>query len=122
MYSIAFPNFFSGANCKLVSDTKATISNLDLLLKSWRTSLFGDPYFGTQLKKFLYEQNSGIIVDLVIDELYTAISTFMPQLYIDRKKIKIRQDKANLYADLEVINLIDGQSDLYTIDLITNID
>ena len=43
-------------------------------------------------------------------KLYTAISTFMPQLYVDRKKIKIRQDKANLYADLEVINLIDDLS------------
>ena len=122
MYSIAFPNFLSGASVKLVKDKDATLSNLDLLLKSWKTSLFGDPYYGTDLNKFLFEQNSGIIVDLVVDELYSVITTFMPQLYVDRKKIKIIRDKQNLYANVEVVNLIDGQVDLYTIDLITDVN
>jgi len=122
MYSIAFPNFLNSANTQLVSDKEATLSNLKLLLASWKTSLFGDPYFGTNLKKFLYEQNDSILADLVIDELYSSISTFMPQLYVDRKKIKLKSSNSNLYAELEVINLIDGQTDLYTIDLITDID
>ena len=47
MYSIAWPNMFSGKGTKLVSDHDATVQNLKLMLLSDRGSLFGDPYFGT---------------------------------------------------------------------------
>ena len=55
MYSIAFPNMLSSANTNLVSDKEATVSNMRLLLASWKTSLFGDPYFGTNIKRFIHE-------------------------------------------------------------------
>ena len=68
MYSIAFPNMFTNTRTNLIEDHKAIASNLQLLLGSERLSLFGDPYFGSQLKKFFYEQNAPIIVDLLIDD------------------------------------------------------
>lgn len=119
MKSLAFPNMFSSARTYTVADHEATASNLSLLLKSTRGGLFGDPYFGTILKKVLYEQNTGILQDLVIDEIYTAILAFMPQLKVERKNIKLQAVKDTLYASIQCVNLIDYQLDMYNIALIT---
>ena len=67
MYSIAFPDMFSSAKTNLVEDHQASSSNLKLLLGADKTALFGDPQFGTALKKFFYEQNNMILKDLLID-------------------------------------------------------
>ena len=69
---------FTSSKTLLVSDHEATFQNLKLLLESERESLFGDPYFGVLLKRFLYEKNNLILRDLVIDEIYTAIKTYIP--------------------------------------------
>jgi len=100
-----------------VEDKEATKQNLLLLLSSEKTSLFGDPYFGTTLKKVIYEQNTGILADLVIDALYTAIQQFMPQIYLQRKDIRIELRGRELYAKITYRNLIDYQLDSYTINL-----
>lgn len=117
MQSIAFPNIFSNMYTNTVEDKEATKQNLLLLLSSEKTSLFGDPYFGTTLKKVIYEQNTGILADLVIDALYTAIQQFMPQIYLQRKDIRIELRGRELYAKITYRNLIDYQLDSYTINL-----
>ena len=117
MYSIGFPDMFSSTKTNLVSDHQATAQNILLMLKSDRTSLFGDPYFGTILKKLIYEQNDLILQDIVIDELYTSILTFMPQVRLSRNDIKLRAEKSALYATIKCTNLIDFQTDLYDIKL-----
>lgn len=117
MQSIAFPNIFSNMYTNTVEDKEATKQNLLLLLSSEKTSLFGDPYFGTTLKKVIYEQNTGILADLVIDALYTAIQQFMPQIYLQRKDIRIELKGRELYAKITYRNLIDYQLDSYTINL-----
>ena len=76
MYSINFPKMFTSAKTLLVENHDAILSNLKLLLASDRTALFGDPYYGTELKKFIYEQNNSILKDLVIDEIYETIILF----------------------------------------------
>ena len=78
MYSIAFPEMFTTATTNLVVDYNATLSNLKLLLMSDKLSLFGDPYYGTNLIQMLFENNNTILKDLLIDDIYTAIATFMP--------------------------------------------
>ena len=80
MYSIAFPDMFSSSSTLLYKDRDATASNMKLLLGSWKKSLIGDPYFGTNLKRFLYEQNNIILQDLIIDEIYISLHIFMPQV------------------------------------------
>lgn len=117
MQSIAFPNIFSNMYTNTVEDKEATKQNLLLLLSSEKTSLFGDPYFGTTLKKVIYEQNTGILADLVIDALYTAIQQFMPQIYLQREDIRIELRGRELYAKITYRNLIDYQLDSYTINL-----
>ena len=69
-YSFKFPDMLNGTSSNLISDKEAVKSNLVLLYRSVRKSLFGDPYFGTDLIRAFFEQNSAFLADLLIDELY----------------------------------------------------
>lgn len=107
----------SNVNTNLFQDRDATISNLKLVLLSDKYSLFGDPYFGTNLKKLTYDQNNQVIRDLVVDDIYSAILTFMPQLIVNRRDIKVTSDKQNVYVEIKVLNMLDFNTDLYNINL-----
>lgn len=117
MYSFSFPRMFSHTTANLVQDKEAIRSNMILLLSSERETLFGDPYFGSELKKYIFEQSNAIIVDLLIDELYTTIVTFMPQVYLTRKDIKVLSSKNALFAEINYYYTLDNTSDLFTIKL-----
>ena len=120
MYSIAFPNMFSSVDTNLLQDKEATLNNIQLLLLSDRWSLLGDPYYGASFKKALFEQNNVVIRDLMIDEIYTTILLFIPQVVVSRKDIKIISDKENLYAEIKCTYRVDGTSNLYTLVLNTS--
>lgn len=117
MKSLSFPELFSNSSTRVVSDHEATMSNLKLLLLSEKSELFGDPYFGTNLKKLLFEPNNVILQDLVIDDIYTAILQFMPQIRIERRDISIVSNGDKLYAKIKALNLLDYTTDLYTLNL-----
>lgn len=117
MYSINFPEMVSNTNAKLIEGYDATYNNLYLLLKSQKTSLFGDPYFGTNLKRLFFEQNNNILKDIVIDDIYTAILTFLPQLSLKRRDIEIVNNRETVYINIKATNLLDFQTNLYTINL-----
>ena len=122
MRSIQFPNMFEPIRTNIVQDHQATAQNIKLLLDSERTSLFGDPQFGCSLRRMMYEQNSSLLRDTLIDELYTTIIAYMPQVRVMRKDISIEQDKEKIYATIKCVNLIDYTTDLYQIDLTQGID
>lgn len=117
MYSIAFPKMFNDTKTLLLKDTKATASNLWLLLKSDKRALFGDPFFGTSLKRAIFEQNDGILVDLVIDEIFTTITTFMPQIKLLRENIKLTSDGIDIFCNITCTDLTDYTTNLYQINL-----
>lgn len=117
MYSFAFPRMFNHTGSNLVQDKEAIRSNMLLLMSSERETLFGDPYYGSQLKKQIFEQSSAIVSDLLIDELYTVIVTFMPQVIVSRKDISLFVNKTSLYAEIKYYYVIDNTSDLFTIRL-----
>lgn len=124
MRSIQFPKMFStnGTNVTDSSDYKeATSQNLKLLLRSEKGELFGDPYFGIRIKKYIFDQNSYILKDVLIDEIYTQLALFMPQLKVERKNIEIIQDendvKAVLHCRFKAINQIDFTTDMYNLAL-----
>ena len=119
MYSIAFPDMFTSSKTNLVKDHEATVSNMRLLLASWKESLFGDPYFGTRLKSFIYEQNNVVLQDLIIDDIYVSLKQFMPQIEINRKDIKIYSDRTTVRATINCINKLDNEVNMYDIELIT---
>ena len=65
----------SGAKVNLVEDHEATFTNLKLALLSSKNSLFGDPDFGSLLRRKFFEQDSPLLKDLIIDDIYTTGST-----------------------------------------------
>ena len=117
--SIAFPNMFTRTSTNFVTDKEATFQNLKYLILSEKGELFGDPFYGVGLKKYLFDQNDTIIKDLVLDDMYTAIATFMPQLRINRNDLKLRTgDKGEIFVDIRTINQLDFTTDLYSIVLL----
>lgn len=122
MKSFGFPRMFNQTGANLLQDKEAIRSNMLLLLSSERETLFGDPYFGCQLKKYLFEQETSIVVDLLIDHIYTTITTFMPQVFVKRKDIVIHTVRTAIFADVKYYYTIDNSSDLFTIQLTQSID
>lgn len=121
MYSLAFPEMFAkdGTRTMIVENHAATFSNLRLVLSTTKNSLLGDPDFGSLLRSKLFEQNTPILQDLIIDDIYTTILTFMPQLSLKRTDIKVTSDGVDLFATIKCTNLIDYELDTYTINLTT---
>ena len=117
MYAFNFPEMVGSSTANLLKDKEAVQSALLLLLESERNTLFGDPYYGVTLRKAFFENSSSLIVDLLIDEIYTSIVTFIPQIFVQRKNIKIYTDKTDLFAQVEYIYLEDNSSNMYTINL-----
>ena len=118
MYSIRFPDIFSGAKTYLLKDHDATKSNLFLILKTvTRNQLFGDPYYGTDLLSTIYQQNDVILWDIIADQIYTAIREYIPQLAIQKEDIKVYGEGTEVFASISAINRIDNTLDLYNIKL-----
>ena len=117
MYSIAFPDMVSNTNTKIISDHEATWSNLKLLLLSAKQTLFGDPYFGSNLKKLMFEQNNQVLRDIVIDDIYTTILSFMPQITLKRNDIEIISNRETVYIKIKCTNLLDYPVNTYTLNM-----
>lgn len=117
MYSIRFPDMISGVSTSLVEDHEATAQNLKLMLLSDRGSLFGDPYFGTLWRKLIFDQNDEILRDIIIDDILTSIETFMPQILTKREDITVTSDRYSVSINIKALNLLDYQTDMYSIKL-----
>lgn len=120
MKSFNFPHMLNNTSADIVTDYYATLSNLKALLASDKYALLGDPYYGTNLKRLLYSQNNVLLKDLVIDDIFNAIVTFMPQIKISRNDILITQNGTDLYAKINAVNLSDYTNNLYEINLTTS--
>lgn len=116
--SIQFPNMFTRTVTNTVDNYDATLQNLKMLLWSEKGELFGDPEFGTGLKRYLYDQNDYILADLIIDNVYTAIATFMPQIYVTRNDIKVEIERAKIIVTIRALNRLDFTTNLYNIVLL----
>lgn len=117
MHSIAFPNMLGNSSTNLVQDKAATLSNTKLLLMSMKTSLFGDPDFGTNLLKLMFEQNNIVLRDLVVDDIYTAIAVYIPQIVVNRSDIVVVSDGVDIFVSFKGTNQLDFTVDTYTINL-----
>lgn len=120
MQSFNFPHMLNNTSADIVNDYYATLSNMKALLASDKYALLGDPYYGTNLKRLLYSQNNVLLRDLVIDDIFNAIVTFMPQVKISRNDIVITQVGTQLFAKINAVNLSDYTNNLYEINLTAN--
>jgi len=117
MYSFSFPSMLSTVNSRLKKDKDAVRSNVILILQTEKTTLFGDPYFGTQLKRVLFEQATGVIADLIIDEIFTTLVEFLPQIHVRREDISVYAERENIFATIKYTYILDNTVDIYTINL-----
>jgi phage baseplate assembly protein W len=122
MRTIKFPKMFNTNNTRVWKSSEhldATKQSTILLLHSMRGELFGDPYFGIMLKRYLFDQNSYILRDAIIDMIYTQLAIFIPQVKVKREDINIVQDKAKgrLECTFSGINQIDYTHNTYNLVL-----
>lgn len=122
MRTVKFPQIFTGNSTNVWKSSEhlqATKQSVKLLLKTERGELFGDPYYGLLFKHYLFDNNSWIIRDQLIDIIYSQLKLFISQLKIDRKDIEIIQDrqKGTLYCTFRAVNMIDYTLDNYNIVL-----
>lgn len=112
MRSYKFPKMFRSTSSQIWKEDeygKATKQNVLLLLQSERGELECDPYFGILLKHYMFNQNSYILKDMLIDTIYTQIAIFLPQVRVSRNSINIISDKTRgkLYCSFSGTNQID---------------
>lgn len=112
MRSIKFPKMFNTNSTNVWKSSEyvdATTQNTILLLNTTRGELFGDPYFGLMLKRYMFDQNNYILRDAIIDMIYTQLAIFIPQVKVRREDISIVQDreKGKLYCEFSGISQID---------------
>lgn len=117
MNSISFPNMFTTSSTLVVKDKDASMQDLKLLLASEKGELFGDPFFGVRIKKYTFNQNNYVLRDILVDELFSQIKVFAPQLTVNRDDIKITQKGNKLYATIKGINKLDFTTDMYQLEL-----
>jgi len=122
MKSLSFPIIFNNSKSLIKEDKAATMSNLSLLLKSSKGELFGDPYYGTKLMELFYAQNNAALNDIVIDEIYTSICQYMPQLKLTRNDIIVSRKGSKLFVSIIATNSLDLSTDMYSIELMTGDD
>lgn len=121
MNAIKFPDMLNNNKASIVEGIEATAQNLKYLLLSNKLTLLGDPYFGANLQKLLYENNNVVLRDLVVDEIYTAISTFMPQIRVLRKNINVDSDGNKIIVSIKAQNLLDFSFAEYSV-VLTNVE
>ena len=103
MYSIAFPDIFNGSKVNLTKDYDAIKINLKSLLMSNRGGLYGDPHYGLNMKQILWDQAcKPVVVELLKDEIFNAIYSYMPQVSITRNDIDVTVEGNIVQASIEV--------------------
>ena len=122
MRSIKFPKMFNPNSTRVWKSSEhleATKQNTKLLLQTNRGELFGDPYFGLMFKRYLFDQNSYILKDAIIDMIYTQLAIFIPQVKVKREDIEIIQDRerGKLYCRFSGISQIDYTFNTYNLVL-----
>lgn len=120
MNTIAWPKIFKGNSTLIVKDNEAVLNSIHLLLSSELGELFGDPDFGLRLKRYTFEQNNYILRDILIDEIYTQLSTFCPFIILNRNNIRLTSEGSKLYAVITCKNRSDFTTNTYNLVLFQN--
>lgn len=100
MNTISFPKIFNGNSTAVKYGDDATKQSIQLLVSCECGEFFGDPDFGIHLKRYFFEQNNVILKDILIDEIYTKIVDYCPQIYLERKDITMFISGNKLVANI----------------------
>ena len=119
MNAVSFPDMIKSNKTAIKRDKAASEQNARLLIASDKLTLFGDPYFGSNIKKLLFDSNNVILQDIIIDDIYSAISTYMPQIRLLRENISVQSDRNSVTVRIRAQNLLDYTFEEYTLKLLT---
>lgn len=108
---------FKTTSSIVITGEDAIKTNLKNLLLSEKGGLFGDPFFGVRLKRYMFDQNNYVLKDILIDEMYTQIALFMPQLYVERNDITIKRKRGKVVVNIRVRNRNNFTTNMYSIVL-----
>ena len=118
MNAIGFTEMITSNQSVVLKDQAATEQNLVNLFHCPKGTMFGDPYFGTNIQKFFYDNNNVVLQDLIIDDMYSAIAEFIPQLRVLREDIKLTGTLNTVSATIRAQNLLDFNFETYNIKLL----
>lgn len=117
--SITHPKMFSLINGNTETDSLDISINrsIALILLTAKGEVFGNPDFGSDIRKFLFQNYTDSMRDLLIDEIVESISNWEDRIVINRSDISIEQDdlvlKIHISYTLTNSN-IRGDTDVYT--------
>lgn len=118
--SIAFPKMINHNRVQTLEDHDATLQNIKLVLGSEKGEFKFDPYFGIRLKRYMFEQNNFVLQDLLLDEIYEQLVTFVPQITVRRNDITFEKERAKLYITIKCTNRLDFTPNTYNLVLYEN--
>lgn len=118
--SISFPKMLNHNRVQLVEDYDATLQNIKTVLGSEKGEFKFDPYFGIRLKRYMFEQNNFVLQDLLLDEIYEQLVTFIPQIIVKRNDITFEKERAKLYLNIKCTNRVDFTLNTYNLVLYDN--
>lgn len=111
---------FNSSSSLVVKDRAASLQDLKLLLGSEKGELSGDPFFGIRIKKYTFSQNNYVLRDVLVDEIYSQLAVFAPQLTVSRNDISITSSANRLHAKISAINKVDFTTDMFDIELLND--
>jgi hypothetical protein len=117
--SITHPKIFSITNGNTGLDTLSTSINrsISLILLTAKGEVFGNPEFGSDIRKYLFEYITDTTKELIIDEIMNSVSMWEPRIILERNNITIEQDdmtlKIHISYTLTNSNIM-GNTDVYT--------
>lgn len=117
MISFQFPKMFNSNSSLTVKDSEASMQNIITFLGCEEGDLDGDPFYGIALKRYLFNPNNVILKDILIDEIYTKIAIFVPQIRVNRTDIELIRDRAKLYIKIKGVNQANMMTERYSLVL-----
>lgn len=118
--TISHPECFSIVTgmTSLSTGTKSIDECLGLLIRTSKGELLGDPAYGTNLMKYIYEPNDLILRDMVIEDLTTAIKNYETRIIVASSDIEVVIDKEYMYITINYLMKNTGTYETFTIYLL----
>lgn len=96
--SIKHPNEFSivSGKTQLIREIESIDQSIRLLLTTAKGELFGDPYFGCNLYKYLYDYSGETLYQLIKDDIVQTLTEQDTRVFVTDQDITIEEDGDSL--------------------------
>jgi len=91
--TISFPDIVNliNGNCQCSVGAKSINECLGLLLTASKGEFLGDPDFGTNIHRYIFDHNGAAMVEIVKNEILNAVREYMPRVEMTENDITIEQ-------------------------------